>query len=650
MMQVLIRRVASAIALVCLLFVAVGAETARAQFMELRTPFERFTDWRLLLSASAATPPNSEWSENARASLSLNKKQLTFNQGLAVEYGEFRVGVNSYDFPSVAYPYVIWNPKFSLMGWNVGGDTNRWGLSLRGENLFATGTANEFQGKGQSDKSNFPDRNSFSFLFSYWLGSEMDSLEQQRLYQEAYYYEGALREDVYATNTGSEVRFSRRDGLSVALGLGTGKYAGSGPISKYLNFLSYYDVLQKDGFTGINPLIAIRYRVRNFITQFDIAGEDVNLHFILRNLRQLDIETGVIHLEHLFPRYSRGPHRPEAYLTLRYAFNSTDSTALDASFHEYGDAVLSPGTDSDGDGILDGDEVLAFGTNPNANDTDADGLTDGDEVRNRKTDPIKYDTDGDGIGDGDEVNRYKTSPRTNDTDGDGLTDGEELTVYMTKPLVRDSDGDGLNDGDEVAAGVNPNQRDSDGDGLSDGEEVINYKTSPKMQDTDGDDLTDYVEVYDTKTQPLKVDTDDDGVTDNDDDCPLTYGDASNNGCPPQLAAGQQLDVAGIEFETGSATILEISTPSLMRADSIMRQYPTLRVSIEGHTDNMGTPELNKRLSLDRANAVRDWLITRGIAADRIQTKGYGQDSPVSTNSTEEGRALNRRIEFRVIEN
>ena len=193
-------------------------------------------------------------------------------------------------------------------------------------------------------------------------------------------------------------------------------------------------------------------------------------------------------------------------------------------------------------------------------------------------------------------------------------------------------------------------RDSDGDGLSDGEEVNQYKTSPKLADTDGDDLTDYEEVYDTKTEPLKRDTDDDGVIDSKDDCPLTPGVEAYNGCPPQLAAGAQLDIAGIEFETGVATILEISLPSLEKAESLMRQFPAMRISIQGHTDSDGEADFNRRLALDRANAVRKWLVDKGINGSRIETAGFGEDSPITTNDTEEGKAKNRRIEFFVIDN
>jgi OOP family OmpA-OmpF porin len=69
--------------------------------------------------------------------------------------------------------------------------------------------------------------------------------------------------------------------------------------------------------------------------------------------------------------------------------------------------------------------------------------------------------------------------------------------------------------------------------------------------------------------------------------------------------------------------------------------------LTGHTDNTGTPEANQKLSLDRADAVSQMLVTGGVAADRITTAGYGQDRPIASNDTEEGRAKNRRLELTV---
>jgi len=631
---------------VILALVVFSAQNARGQFMVLRSPFERFTDFRFLVSLSASTPPNSQWDEGVHGSVATTQKIINFNQQLAFEYAQFRVGLNIYKFPSML-PFLFWNPIFKIGNNWIGGDSSRWALSLRGENLFGTKTANEFLGDGQSDKSLYPDKNSISFLVSYWFGSKLDSSEYTKLYQEALgegntisIGENGLRTDL------NEVRYSTRDGFSLAVGLGDNKYAGSGPISRHLNFFSNYNIFTESGFSGVNPLVAARYRVRNLIAELDIAGQDVDLCFALRNLKRIDIETGIIHLEHLFPRSTRGPHRPEAYLALRYAFGNKEEDG----FYEYGDAILNSALDSDGDGISDMDEILIYHTDPFNKDTDGDGLSDGDEINIYKTNPLNADTDGDGLSDGDEVHKYHTSPRLADTDGDGLSDGDEILKYHTDPLKKDTDGDGLTDGEEILKyHTDPLKADTDGDGLTDGEEVLQYHTNPLLADTDGDTLPDGYEVNTLGTDPLKADTDGDGVPDNLDECPLTPGTVENHGCPPKPKLGQQLFISGIEFETAKSTILPASEPLLHQADSILRAFPSVRVSINGHTDNQGDSTKNKRLSLERASAVRDWLIQHGISAQRLEVRGYGQDYPIAPNSTTDGRAKNRRIEFIIIE-
>lgn len=133
-----------------------------------------------------------------------------------------------------------------------------------------------------------------------------------------------------------------------------------------------------------------------------------------------------------------------------------------------GAIVFTFQTDSDGDGLTDGQEI-ALGTDPFNPDTDGDGLTDGQEVNTYGTDPLNPDTDGDGLTDGQEVNTYGTDPLNPDTDGDGLTDGQEVNTYGTNPLNPDTDGDGLTDGQEVlVTGTDPLNPDTDGDGIPDG--------------------------------------------------------------------------------------------------------------------------------------------------------------------------------------
>jgi len=100
----------------------------------------------------------------------------------------------------------------------------------------------------------------------------------------------------------------------------------------------------------------------------------------------------------------------------------------------------------------------------------------------------------------------------------------------------------------------------------------------------------------------------------------------------------------INFDTGKATIKPESEGSVNQIAALLKGVPALKVSIEGHTDNVGTAESNKKLSEDRAKAVMAAVVAKGIAADRMSAVGRGQDAPVADNRKEEGRALNRRVE------
>lgn len=295
--------------------------------------------------------------------------------------------------------------------------------------------------------------------------------------------------------------------------------------------------------------------------------------------------------------------------------------------------------DTDGDRLNDGEEYLTYKTDPLKVDTDGDGLNDYDEIKVYKTNPLVADTDGDGLKDGEEVNKYKTDPLKADTDGDGLSDGDEVMKYKTDPLKADTDGDGLKDGQEVN-GVNvelkivgkpietklfktdPLKIDTDSDGLSDYEEIMTYKTNPLIVDTDGGTIGDGVEVK-RGTDPL--DPEDDIVK-----------------------IGVPIVLEGITFATNKSDITPESEVVLAKALKTLQTYPEILVEISGHTDNVGSNAYNQKLSERRANAVKAWLVGKGIPADRITAVGYGEESPRVSNDTEENRRLNRRIEFKRI--
>ena len=306
--------------------------------------------------------------------------------------------------------------------------------------------------------------------------------------------------------------------------------------------------------------------------------------------------------------------------------------------------------DSDGDGLSDGAEYNQHKTNPLIADTDSDGLSDGNEVNKYYTSPLKADSDGDGLGDNQEVSKTLTDPNKADSDGDGLKDGEEIDKYKTDPLKADSDGDGLKDGDEVSKyKTNPLKNDSDADGLTDGDEVLKHASDPLKTDTDGDGLNDFVEVTKHKTNPAKADTDsgtiNDGVEVGRGTDPLNWKDDLPKEEQIKGPVGAEIIMEGILFDTGSSRIKTSSEIVLNKVAQTMIDNPEIVVEIQGHTDNVGSRASNIKLSQARADAVAKYLAGKGVAKERMTSKGMGPDSPVASNDTAEGRQQNRRITF-----
>lgn len=104
----------------------------------------------------------------------------------------------------------------------------------------------------------------------------------------------------------------------------------------------------------------------------------------------------------------------------------------------------------------------------------------------------------------------------------------------------------------------------------------------------------------------------------------------------------------VHFETGKATLTPSSYPALNQLVEALKAKPTLAIEIAGHTDNVGSYENNLKLSQARAESVRAYLLSKGIAPDRVQAKGYADTQPVASNDSEQGRAKNRRTEVRII--
>lgn len=287
------------------------------------------------------------------------------------------------------------------------------------------------------------------------------------------------------------------------------------------------------------------------------------------------------------------------------------------------------GKDRDGDGLSDKFEK-EFGTNPNVSDSDKDGLVDSDELALFHTNPLLADSDGDGLTDGEEVRVFRTLPNHADTDKDGLQDGEEVRTHKTNPL----------------------KADSDLDGLLDGEELTQTQTNPLQADTDQDGVLDGIEVNSYVSNPLVVDTDGDGVNDNVDNCPTESASGYNAaaGCPEVRAqivveVDNVIILTGVNFVAGQADPTPESITVLEKLYATLTENPNVAFEIRGYADGAGDERKNLLLSTRRAESVFNYLVTHGIGPERLLAIGYGEENPIASNDTPEGRAQNRRIEL-----
>lgn len=212
----------------------------------------------------------------------------------------------------------------------------------------------------------------------------------------------------------------------------------------------------------------------------------------------------------------------------------------------------------------------------------------------------------------------------------------ELRTPQRRPPA-DRDHDGVLDPDDKCPdepGLASNQgcpiADSDGDGIPDGEDRCPSLPGPRA----------------TGGCP---DSDHDGIADADDKCPLAQGTSDNNGCPRYkqiVVKSEKIELSEkVFFAFNKVDILPKSFPILDEVVQALKDYPAIRVRIEGHTDDIGSAAYNQQLSEGRANAVRSYLVDHGIAPERLTSKGYGADLPLDTNKTSEGRERNRRVEF-----
>ena len=286
------------------------------------------------------------------------------------------------------------------------------------------------------------------------------------------------------------------------------------------------------------------------------------------------------------------------------------------------------------------------------------------------------DTDGDGVQDSEDecpkepgLKELRGCP---DRDMDGIIDSKDdcpddkgLAEFNGCP---DTDGDKVIDKlDKCPTLPGPPEKfgcpDRDNDGITDDKDEcpdepgLPENNGCPFRDTDGDGIKDIDDKCPTQAGPLEnggcpyADSDGDGIIDLEDKCPKTPGVKENFGCPA-IAVEEQAVIKeafdNLEFATGKAIIRTTSYASLDKLAELLKNKKEYMLLIEGHTDNVGKRESNLTLSKNRANAVKTYLMKKGVSESKLKTLWYGPDKPIADNSTDEGRQKNRRVEMTIV--
>ena len=289
-------------------------------------------------------------------------------------------------------------------------------------------------------------------------------------------------------------------------------------------------------------------------------------------------------------------------------------------------------------------------------DNDKDGIPDTvDKCPNQAEDFDEFqdddgcpdpDNDGDGVDDAhdlcpaDKEDKKEPAPfdgcpaEKTDTDRDGIMDKDD------KCPKEPEDKDGFQDEDGCP------DPDNDGDGIPD-----EFDQCPlKAEDMDG---------FEDEDGCPEPDNDKDGIPDAKDKCPnepeTINGFKDDDGCPDKgpppkarIEKGKIVILDKVFFDTAKATIKPVSFNLLDQVAALI-QTGTWKVKVEGHTDSQGKADKNIKLSQDRAASVRNYLIKKGVAAERLTAVGFGPTQPVADNKTAAGREANRRVEFTIVE-
>ncbi|MCR6720819.1 MAG: OmpA family protein [Chitinophagaceae bacterium] len=233
-----------------------------------------------------------------------------------------------------------------------------------------------------------------------------------------------------------------------------------------------------------------------------------------------------------------------------------------------------------------------------------------------------------------------------DQDSDGIPDKDDKCPTVWGPAENngcpwgDKDGDGVLDKDDKCPDVKGDKEnkgcpwpDADSDGVPDKDDKCpNVKGLPRYNGC-----------------PIP-DRDADGINDEEDKCPDEKGTAANNGCPEikrEIVEKVEYAAKKIQFNKNSTVLATASYAVLDEVVTLLNENPELKLAVEGHTSKEGSLAVNTRVSNERAEAVRKYLIEKGIPEDRITATGYGPTRPLTTSDLETEQAKNRRVELKL---
>ena len=259
-----------------------------------------------------------------------------------------------------------------------------------------------------------------------------------------------------------------------------------------------------------------------------------------------------------------------------------------------------------------------------------------------------------------------------DSDGDGVYDKFDICPDVAGLAefngCPDSDSDGIQDSEDTC----PNQAgsaeyngcpDSDGDGISDNNDTCPNEAGTKAlsgcPDADADGVANAQDGCPNEAGPVAnngcpwKDGDSDGVLDKDDNCPNEAGTVANNGCPEVVLPSEEEQAQlisysrTINFALGKSTFRKSAISTLQAINAILTAYPKANFVVEGHTDSIGSEAFNQKLSEERASKVVGYLTNNGVDSERLKSVGFGETTPIKSNTTAAGRATNRRVEVKL---